>query len=258
MSASRAANRWRRLFQNRLALYLGLMVLELQFFTINLLNTWLREPTDGWELKIAAIDNHITPNGLWLIPYSVGFVFAALMPLWAMFTMPNRLYRQYILGMALAAIAGYIVYVAFPTYVTKPAPEDVPGNDFFADLLRRSYEADAAASTHNAAPSQHVFYALINMCFVIRFKPTRRVFVIWVTLGTLITASTLMTMRHNSPDLITGYLFALGGYYGGLYLGGKVTDRLGDADAPITVPEPALRIQRRVRRRLDALNARFS
>ncbi len=258
MIASRTGMLLRHLFQNRLILYLSLLIIQLQFFTINLLNAWFREPTDGWELKIAIIDNNMTPHGIWLIPYSLGFVFATLVPLWAMFTMPNRLYRQFVLGMVLAALAGYAIYIAFPTYVTKPAPEDVPGTDFLARMLRRSYEADAAASTHNAAPSQHVFYALINMCFVIRFRPQRRVFLTWVTLGTLISASTVLTMRHNSPDLITGYLFALGGYYGGLYLGGKVTDWLGDADAPIMVPEPALRFKRRVRRHLNALGARFS
>lgn len=251
MHTSGATSLVRRLFQNRLALFLALLLIQLQFFTINLLNAQLRDPTDGWELKIAAIDNHLTPNGLWLIPYSVGFVLSALVPLWAMFTMPNRLYRQFILAMAAAALAGYLVYILFPTYVTKPAPEQVPGEHALAEILRDSYEVDAAASTHNAAPSQHVFYALINMCFVIRFRPTRRVFLTWVTLGALISASTVLTMRHNSPDLISGYLFAVGGYYAGLFLGGRVTDWLGDAGGPIVLPELTLRLQRGIRRRLS-------
>jgi len=258
MYASGAMSLLRRLFQNRLALFLALLLIQLQFFTINLLNAQFREPTDGWELKIAAIDNNLTPNGLWLIPYAVGFVLAALVPLWAMFTMPNRLYRQFILAMATAALVGYAVYLLFPTYVTKPAPEQVPGTHALAELLRDSYEVDAVASTHNAAPSQHVFYALINMCFVIRFRPTRRVFFTWVTLGALISASTVLTMRHNSPDLISGYLFAAGGYYAGLYLGGRVTDWLGDGNGPIVLPELTLRLQQGIRRRLDRLGARPS
>jgi membrane-associated phospholipid phosphatase len=174
-----------------------------------------------------------------------------------MFTMPNRLYRQFVLAMGTAALAGYVVYLVFPTYVTKPAPEQVPGDHLLADLLRQSYEVDAAASTHNAAPSQHVFYALINMCFVIRWRPRPRVFVTWVTLAALICASTLLTMRHNSPDLLTGYLFAIGGYYAGLYLGGRVTDWLGDEDGPIVLPEPTLRLQQRLRQRLQRLGARL-
>ncbi len=258
MVAPGAVSLLRRLFQNRLALFLALFLIQLQFFTINLLNTWLREPTDGWELKIAAIDNHLTPNSLWLIPYSIGFVLSALVPLWAMFTMPNRLYRQFVLAMGTAALAGYLVYILFPTYVTKPAPDQVPGTHALATILRDSYEVDAAASTHNAAPSQHVFYALINMCFVIRFRPTRRVFLTWVTLGTLISASTVLTMRHNSPDLISGYLFAVSGYYAGLYLGGRVTDWLGDGDDPIVLPELTLRLQQGIRRRLSRLSARPS
>jgi len=258
MHAFGATSLLRRLFQNRLALFLALLLIQLQFFTINLLNAQLREPTDGWELKIAAIDNNLTPNSLWLIPYAVGFTLAALVPLWAMFIMPNRLYRQFILAMATAALAGYLVYILFPSYVTKPTPEQVPGSHALAELLRDSYEADAAASTHNAAPSQHVFYALINMCFVIRFRPTRRVFLTWVTLGALVSASTLLTMRHNSPDLISGYLFAVGGYYSGLFLGGRVTDWLGDGEGPIVLPPLTLRLQQRIRRRLSRLSARPS
>lgn len=257
MPGSRVGRWGRRLLQNRLALFLTLLLIQLQFFTINLFNAHFREPTDGWELKIAAIDNHLTPNGWWLVPYFLGFWLAALVPLWAMFTMPNRLYRQFVLAMGTAALAGYVVYLALPTYVTKPAPERVPGDHLLADLLRQSYEVDAAASTHNAAPSQHVFYALINMCFVIRWRPRPRVFVTWVTLTALICASTLLTMRHNSPDLITGYLFAIGGYYAGLYLGGRVTDWLGDGDGPIVLPEPTLRLQQRLRQRLQRLGARL-
>ncbi len=258
MQESRIAVWGRRLFQNRLALFLALLAIQLQFFTINLFNAHFREPTEGWELKIAAIDNHLTPNGWWLIPYFAGFWLAALVPLWAMFVMPNRLYRQFILAMATAALAGYVVYVAFPTYVTKPAPEQVPGDHLLADLLRQSYEVDAAASTHNAAPSQHVFYALINMCFIIRWRPRPRVLVTWVALAALICASTLLTMRHNSPDLITGYLFAVGGYYAGVYLGGRITDWLGDEDSPIVVPQLPLRLHRRLRQRLERLGVWLS
>jgi len=258
MRESRIVSWGRRLLQNRLALFLVLLLIQLQFFTINLFNAHFREPTDGWELKIAAIDDHLTPNGWWLIPYFLGFSLAALVPLWAMFTMPNRLYRQFILAMATAALAGYVVYLAFPTYVTKPAPEQVPGDHLLADLLRESYDVDAAASTHNAAPSQHVFYALINMCFVIRYRPRPRVFITWVMLAALICASTLLTMRHNSPDLISGYLFAVGGYYAGVYLGGRATDWLGDGDGPIVVPDLPLRLHRRLRQRLDRLGARLS
>jgi hypothetical protein len=248
MRLAAAISLLRRLFENRLALFLALVLIQLQFFTINLLNAQLREPTDGWELKIAAIDDNLTPNGLWLIPYAIGFVLSALVPLWAMFTMPNRLYRQFILAMAVAALAGYLVYIFFPTYVTKPAPERVPGDHVLAELLRGSYEVDAAASTHNAAPSQHVFYALVIMCYMIRFRPTRHVFLTWVTLGALISASTLLTMRHNSPDLISGYLFAVGGYYAGLFLGRRVTDWLGDGDGPIVLPALTLRLQQGIRR----------
>jgi len=65
-------------------------------------------------------------------------------------------------------------------------------------------------------------------------------------------------MRHNSPDLISGYLFAAGGYYAGLYLGGRVTDWLGDGNGPIVLPELTLRLQQGIRRRLDRLGARPS
>lgn len=240
----------KRLVQNRLALFLALLAIQSLFFVTNGLNSVLREPTDGWELEIEPFDDQITPNGYWLIPYFLGFGFAALVPLWAAYHMPIRLYRQFIFAMASAALASYVLYMLFPTYVTKPAPEQVPGDDIFAEFLRRTYELDAAASTHNAAPSQHVFYALLNMAFMIRLRPRPRVFLVWVLLGALISASTVLTQRHNLPDLITGYLMAVAAYYFGLWLGERVTERLGDAAEAYPMPlGPLARRMRRVRAR---------
>jgi len=125
----------------------------------------------------------------------------------------------------------------------------VPGHSFFAERLRATYKADAAASSHNAAPSQHVFYALLNMCFMIRWRPQKRVFVFWSTLAALIVASTLLTQRHNTPDLISGYLVAIGAYYAGCWAGARVTAALGDEDAPIELSAFTRRVQIRLRRR---------
>lgn len=239
-------NGWiRAILKNRLALFWILMLIELQFFTINYLNTELRAPTDGWQLRISLIDDHLTPHGVWLIPYFLGFSLAILIPLWAMFSMPNKIYRQYMLAVALALLVSYVIYIIFPTYVVKPAPDSVPGHDIFARTLRSTYAADAAVSSHNAAPSQHVFYALLNMCFVIRYRPRRRVFWLWVILASLICASTLITMRHNSPDLIGGYLVAIGAYYAGVVLGARITDTLGDEDEPVMVPGYVGKLHRR-------------
>ena len=86
---------------------------------------------------------------------------------------------------------------------------------------------------------------MLNMCFMIQFRPRPRVFWLWVTLATLISASTLMTMRHNSPDLITGFAVAVLAYYAGMWLGARITEKLGDGDAPITMPGRAWIVQRR-------------
>lgn len=239
-------HRLKWLVQHRLALFLMLLTIQGLFFVTNGLNSVLREPTDGWELLWLPYDDQITPNGYWLIPYFIGFAFAALVPLAAAFFMPIRLYRQFIFAMASAALVSYVLYMVFPTYVTKPAPETVPGDDLFAEMLRGSYELDAAASTHNAAPSQHVFYALINMAFMIRFRPQPGVFGVWVLLGALISASTVLTQRHNLPDLVTGYMMAVAAYYFGVWLGARVTERLGDGDR--FYPIPLGRLRRRVRR----------
>lgn len=235
---NRAVNnsRVRYVLQQRIMLALGLLVIQLQFFTANLLNSLLRAPTAGWELRIPIIDDNLTPLGYWLIPYTAGFFLAALVPLWAMVVMPNTQYRQFVFGMAFAALVGYVIYIVFPTYVTKPALEQVPGSDIFAQILRDSYAVDAKISTHNAAPSQHVFYAVLNMCFVLNYRPRPRTFWLWTTLAALISASALLTMRHNSPDIILGYVTAVIAYYVGLWLGAQVTRALGDADDPIRLP----------------------
>ena len=244
-----------RIIRNRLLLFVVLLIIQLQFFTINVLNAQFRAPDDGWELKIDIVDNNLTPQGIWLVPYFVGFAFALLVPLWAMLYMPNTEYRQFLLSMGFAAFVGYLIYIIFPTYVVKPLPEAVAGDDFFARFLRSTYEADAAVSTHNAAPSQHVFYAVLNMCFMIRYRPRPRVFWFWTTLAALICASTLLTMRHNSPDLITGYVLAVVAYYVGVFLGQRLTDVLGDATAPVEVPLLSGLLQRRQRRRAHGVTA---
>ncbi len=236
----------RAILKNRLAMFWILMLIELQFFTINMLNTRLRAPTDGWELRISLIDDHLAPHGIWLVPYFIGFFLAVLIPLWATFYMPNKIYRQFVLAVAMALMFSYIIYILFPTYVVKPAPDRVAGNDIFARALRNTYEADAAMSSHNAAPSQHVFYALLNMCFVIRFRPRWRVLWFWVVLAALICVSTLATMRHNTPDVIGGYLVAIGAYYSGIALGARLTDALGDEDDPVMVPGYVGRLHRRL------------
>jgi hypothetical protein len=41
-------------------------------------------------------------------------------------------------------------------------------------------------------------------------------------------------MRHNTPDVIGGYLVAIGAYYAGR--AGRITDALGDEDDPVMVP----------------------
>jgi hypothetical protein len=86
---------------------------------------------------------------------------------------------------------------------------------------------------------------------MIRFRPRWRVFLAWVALAALITASTLLTMRHRSPDVISGYAFAVGAYYVGLALGKRITDWLGDADGPISVPWWPGELPRRLHRRLS-------
>lgn len=226
----------KHLLQQRIVLAIILLILQMQFFTINLLNTRLRSASAGWELKIPIIDNNLTPLGYWLIPYIAGFFLSPLVPLWAALIMPNTPYRQYFFGMLIAVISGYAIYILLPTYVTKPSPDAVPGNDIFAQILRNSYEVDAEISSHNAAPSQHVFYAVLNMCFILNFRPNKRTFWIWTALAAAISASALLTMRHNSPDIITGYITAVVSYYAGMWLGARVTHALRDADAPIALP----------------------
>lgn len=239
----------RRVFQNRLTLYIILLIIEAMFFVTNYTNSVIRPANEGWELKIDFIDNHLTPMGLWLIPYFMGVVFSILLPLWAAIYMPNEIFRQFILATAFAALISYVIYMSIPTYVVKPTPDQVPGDGLFSQWLRQVYEADNEFSTHNAAPSQHVFYAILNMCFMIRFRPRPRVFWFWTTMATLITVSALLTRQHHTPDLIAGYIMALLAYPAGLWLGSRVTELLGDADEPHVTPIEQIRRMLRARRK---------
>ena len=108
-----------RLFQNRLLLLSLLFIIQLQFFVINMLNARLRQPDSGWELKIGIVDNNLTPDGWWLIPYTIGFFCSIIVPLWAMFFMPSKLFRQFLLAMMVAALFSYAIYLLIPTYVVS-------------------------------------------------------------------------------------------------------------------------------------------
>jgi membrane-associated phospholipid phosphatase len=242
-----------RLFQSRLWLFLVLLGIQSLFFVTNRANSLLRAPDAGWELKIGVVDNHLSPQGMWLIPYGIGFCFTVLIPFYAAQVMPIKLYRQFVLSMGLAALVSYAIYLTLPTYVVKPTPDDVTGNSILSQLLRGAYDLDNAYSTHNAAPSQHVFYAILNACFMIRFRPRPRVFWTWTTLAALISASALLTRQHHSPDLIAGYLMAIFAYWGGLRLGARLTAWIGDENAPVTVPIQRWKARRASRARADSI-----
>ena len=151
MTLIRTRLKW--LMQHRLALFLALLAIESLFFVTNGLNSMLRQPTDGWELVILPYDDQITPNGYWLIPYFVGFAFAALIPLWAAFFMQIRSTGSLLPGSP--ALASTLCICSFRR-MSPARAGDGPRRRCLREILRNSYKLGRRGQHHMPRPAARI------------------------------------------------------------------------------------------------------
>lgn len=183
--------------RNRVLLLLAIGGALALYFPIN------RLASGGLDLRLH-IDDAIPFWAPSVIPYLVGAAFFAIVPVWAALATRPGQFERYALAFLLVTAVSYVIYITFPTYVTRPA---IVEGGIFAKLVALLYSTDRA---YNAAPSGHTFYTVLEYLFVCRWLPRGKW--IWALAAVAIVASTLLTKQHNVLDVAAGLIVALGSY----------------------------------------------
>jgi membrane-associated phospholipid phosphatase len=180
----------------------ALFAVQLLYFPINRL-------VQGGVVLATPWDAHFSLQPVWVIPYLLSLAWWAGCFVWAAWKMEDGLFEAFAVGLIAVMLASYVVYIAYPTYVVRPAPE---GNDLLTRAIRALYESDRA---NNALPSGHTYNTVLIALFWSRWHPRQRW--LWLAITVIVLLSTLFTRQHNLPDLAGGIVFAWLGYRLGLW-----------------------------------------
>ena len=153
----------------------------------------------GTEL-ILPIDRHIPLYPPFVVPYLLASLLFVGLPVWAAFKVKSGEFAAYTISILFATWISFIVYLAYPTFVTRP---EIVSKDIFSHALSILYQADQA---YNAAPSGHTFYGLLSFTYLSLWKPRYRL--LWAACVMVILASTLFTHQHHVLDLVSGFALA--------------------------------------------------
>jgi membrane-associated phospholipid phosphatase len=182
-------------------LFIILVVLVL-YFPINQL---MRH---GTQLSLP-IDADIPLYPPAIVPYLIGTVLFVVLPILAAIYIKRGEFETYAISILIATIISYLVYLIFPTFVTRP---EITSNDVFSRIIAILYQADRS---YNAAPSGHTFYSVLSCLYICRWLPRYKI--IWVVLAAVIIASTLFTRQHYVLDLVCGLALGVLAYFAGRF-----------------------------------------
>lgn len=145
---------------------------------------------------------------IWVVPYLLCYVLWIAGFAWAIFRMPDRRFRAFIVAFLVTCSVSVVIFILFPTYVR---PAVLHGSDPFTNLLRFIHES---AGRYNALPSGHIYITTLLVFFYSlwypRYKP------LWTLILVVVCFSTLFTAQHYILDILGGLLVAMLGYYIGL------------------------------------------
>jgi membrane-associated phospholipid phosphatase len=159
----------------------------------------LSTPLDSW-LPLVPI---------WTIPYVLSLAWWAGCFIWASLEMNPGLYRACVASTLFTMLTAYAFYLLYPTYVERPIIE---GSSWQFDMLRHLYANDRA---YNAFPSGHTYTSLLILFYWWIWQPRLRW--PWLAIVSVILLSTLLTHQHYLVDLLGGLLWAVVGFYFGLW-----------------------------------------
>ena len=157
--------------------------------------------------KIAAIDDMIPVIPVFAVIYLFSYVFWICGPIAASLT-SKRNFINYITGLSLAYIIGFLIFVFMPTCMDRAAEgimEIAKKPGFFNGLLAMIYGADGSTMAFNLFPSYHCLISLYCY-FGVRKQPEIskgfRVYSLVMTI--LICLSTVFTKQHYFIDIVGG------------------------------------------------------
>ena len=191
------------MYRRRLFWLIIILIVLALYFPVNRL-------THGGVQTLLPIDKLIPLYPPAVVPYLFGDLLIVGFPIWAAFKARPGEFEAYTISILLVAIVSYLVYLVFPTFVTRP---EISSTDVFSKMLEFIYQSDRA---YNTNPSGHTFYTLLAFLYLGRWKPRYRPIGIVVTV--LILASTLLTRQHYVLDLVSGLALAILAYVVGRFM----------------------------------------
>lgn len=181
----------------RIAWLVAVFIALILYFPIN------RVVSGGIELKLG-IDDSIPLWSPAIVPYLLGILLFIGAPIWAAIYAKPREFKAYAVSIILLSVVSYVIFVAFPTFVTRP---EIESGDIFSVAIDWLYRND---EVNNAAPSGHTFYTLLAFLYFRRWYP--RYQFLWLVLAISIITSTVLTGQHYVLDVVTGLAFGFLGY----------------------------------------------
>lgn len=165
--------------------------------------------------KLAAIDDRIPVVSVAVVIYVFSYAFWICGPIAVSLT-KRRHFVNYLAGLSLAYLIGFLMFIFLPTYMDRAAEGlmtlgDRPG--LFDRFLGTIYAADGGSLAYNLFPSYHCLIS--TYCYLgVRKQPeiSRGFRIYSLAMALLIVASTLLTKQHYILDCICGAAISVGCY----------------------------------------------
>ena len=147
------------------------------------------------DRKIPLIPIFVYPYYFYLfyLPFAVFFVFLV----------SKSLFVRFLLAYITANSAAAVFWYFFPNGIKRPR---IRRGGFYFSLVRDLYYHDKYDT--NAFPSNHVYGSIISSYYLTLALPPLSL--VFVTIGFLITISTILVKQHHILDLVGGILWAVG------------------------------------------------
>lgn len=166
----------------------------------------------AFECKIVPIDDLIPLIPVFSVIYLYSYFFWICGPIAASLT-KKRNFVNYITGLSLAYVIGFLFFVFLPTYMDRVKEGLMAfdsGSGLFKKLLSVIYAADGSEKAFNLFPSYHCLISLYCYLGVRKQPEISRGFRIYSLVMTiLICLSTVFTKQHYIIDTVGGLGIAI-------------------------------------------------
>jgi hypothetical protein len=198
---------------------LGIVYFALQYGMYrlgNLLSVVLGTISYAFEWKIAPIDDLFPVIPAFSLIYIYSYVFWIMGPMAVSIT-KRRNFINYICGLTLAYIIGFLFFVFMPTYmdrVKEGLMEYADKTGFLNQLLASVFAADGGTMAFNLFPSYHCLISVYCWLGVWKQPEISKGFQMYsLIMFILIVLSTLFTKQHYIPDCFGGIGIAVFCYW---------------------------------------------